>query len=620
MILGQGSAQSETALLLEYQHFLQTAERTLTPVILRRLQEAPLVMQRRIGKAIVQWTDEDLLALYRQRGKTTRYGYSAFWAFLLFRGYRQATVPLLTQLPFMLTRHFRPALAVYRQRLAQAQATLGYRQGQVGTELRLLIALLVVTGKPLEQLTRPDFDAFQAAYQTAYRAAKRRAQGGPDTRLTRLEYYLVHWHILTPAKVVFRHEEHFAQLRHPAIRQAILTYMQWCEARYKASTIHTQRAALLHFFRWLQAQDAEQRDLGCVTRPLALAYAHYLKQCADDHTYSPKYASDLYRCVRRFYDFVVEERLATAPDRNPFTRKDLAQAPDPVPRYLADHEVRTILDYCHHHSTLKERTLIITLLHTGIRAAELAALKVTDIVQVQNQWKLHIHEGKGLKDRVIPLTPQCLAVLQTWQAEGWERANPFLFTSYGRPWQGGTNVGTVIRTVGHKLGLHGITPHRFRHTFAVALLNYGMRESALQKLMGHATLNMTLEYARILDHTVEQAFNQAVAQMQVGPLSWVPDFFKADEYPLFAEADALSWIRLPHGYCRRHPKLHCESDVKCLLCERYQASPTDLPRLTEMHDRFVQLGLSVKASVVAAQIQALQRQPLPVRRSGIQLE
>jgi hypothetical protein len=272
--------------------------------------------------------------------------------------------------------------------------------------------------------------------------------------------------------------------------------------------------------------------------------------------------------------------------------------------------VRSLLDYCHHDGTLKERTLLITLLHTGIRAAELAALKATDIVQVQDKWKLHIHAGKGLKDRIIPLTPQCLAMLQAWQAEGWERANDFLFTRYGRPWQGGANICAVIRELGCKVGLEGITPHRFRHTFAVALLNYGMRESALQKLMGHATLNMTLEYARILDQTVEQAFTQAVEQMQVGPLSWVPTFFQPEEYRLFAEGDTVNWIRLPHGFCRRHPKLHCESDVKCLLCDRYYAAPEDLPRLQEMYARFVQLGMAVKAEVVAAQIRRLQALPV----------
>jgi hypothetical protein len=133
-----------------------------------------------------------------------------------------------------------------------------------------------------------------------------------------------------------------------------------------------------------------------------------------------------------------------------------------------------------------------------------------------------------------------------------------------------------------------------------------MRESALQKLMGHATLDMTLMYARILDRTVEQAFNTAVDQMHTGPISWVPNFFATEDYTLFTEGDAVSWIRLPHGYCRRNPKLHCESDVKCLLCDRFVASAGDLPRFREMHERFQALGLDVKAEVVAAQIRRLE--------------
>jgi hypothetical protein len=94
--------------------------------------------------------------------------------------------------------------------------------------------------------------------------------------------------------------------------------------------------------------------------------------------------------------------------------------------------------------------------------------------------------------------------------------------------------------------------------------------------------------------------------MQVGPLSWVPSFFAQGEYTLFAEGDAVSYIRLPHGYCRRNPKLHRESDVKCLLCDRYAATPADLPRLREMHDRFQTLGLQIEADVVAAQIRRME--------------
>lgn len=124
--------------------------------------------------------------------------------------------------------------------------------------------------------------------------------------------------------------------------------------------------------------------------------------------------------------------------------------------------------------------------------------------------------------------------------------------------------------------------------------------------MGHATLGMTLEYARILDHTVEQSFTEAVSHMQEDSLSWVPNFFLQEDYTLFVEGDAVSWIRLPLGYCRRNAKLHCESDVKCLLCDRFAIGKEDLPRLQQMYERFLKLGLKVKADVVAAQIQRLE--------------
>ena len=260
--------------------------------------------------------------------------------------------------------------------------------------------------------------------------------------------------------------------------------------------------------------------------------------------------------------------------------------------------------YCSTHASLLERVVVTTLLHTGIRACELAALTSRDIIQVQGRSKLHIHEGKGLKDRIIPLTQPCLEMLRAWEQEGKAAASSYLFTSHGRPWST-TQVCTLIRELGIKLGLSGLTPHRFRHTFAVALLNYGIRESALQKVMGHKTLNMTLEYARILDTTVEKAFTETVERMQTDSRSWVPSFFATEEYTLFAEGDALSWIRLPIGYCRRNPKLHCESDVKCLLCERFTSTAHDLARLQEMQARFEKLGLEVKAEVVAAQIRRL---------------
>ncbi len=103
------------------------------------------------------------------------------------------------------------------------------------------------------------------------------------------------------------------------------------------------------------------------------------------------------------------------------------------PRYLSDQELRKVLVYCEQEASLYEKTMILTLLHRGIRAMEFAQLKVSDVVQIGGIWKLHIHQGKGLKDRMIPLTPQCLTALQNWQEHGWERVNDYLFTRHGLP-------------------------------------------------------------------------------------------------------------------------------------------------------------------------------------------
>lgn len=610
MILGRGTAQTYEAITSEYSLFLETCGHIKSPRRLKNLREVPAIFARRINKPIAQWSDEDIFALYEGKAKATGIRYNVFVSFLLFRGYRRASLRLLTTLPIRLGGQWERAALPYQERLQQTTSELGYAcksDAGDGKTLDLLLWLLTVRGKLLEEITRSDFDQFRDEYHQWYRQEKRRKDGRPDPRLYRLERYLTHWGIIAPAKPVARHEQRFAHLEHQAFRHAVTRYLQWQEAKFSLSTLNSHRTALLTFFQWVREHYPAISRLDSVSREMSLAYAQYLKDQVEAGRYAKGYRNDLYNCVRLFFDFVIDERLDTSPDRNPFSSRDLPKKPDMIARYLPDQDLKKVLEYCERAGTLFEKTMVTVLLHTGIRAMEFAQLRASDIVQIGGVWKLHIHEGIGLKDRLIPLTPQCLAALQAWQEQKWERINDYLFTRYGRPWKTNSAITLAVEQLGRKAGIVGLTAHRFRHTFAVALLNYGLRESALQKLMGHATLGMTLEYARILDETVEKAFGEAVGQMQQdGVHSWVPNFFVQEDYTLFVEGDAVSWIRLPLGYCRRNAKLHCESDVKCLLCDRFAIGKEDLPRLQQMYERFLSLGLKVKAEVVAAQIHRLE--------------
>jgi site-specific recombinase XerD len=609
MILGRGEAKSDAAILAEYRSLLcdPNTSGVSNPAVLHSLEDAPVLMLKSIGKPVAQWSCANVLRCLLAHQKSARYYRAAFVAFLIFRGYFCPTLDFIAQAQLELSRMHRDCLAPFRRRVEDTHRSLGYGRSVsgAGTLLNVLIALLATTGKPLNEITRDDFEIFRSTYQSRYRALKMRADGRPDARIFRLESILVQWQVIPRAQRVFKHDLYFAQLKHAAIRKAILIYLRWCDSAYSASTINSCRAGILTFFLWLQERHPDLRRLDGVTRDISVEFAAELKARTLSARYTAHYATDLNRRVRLFYQFCVDERVPTAPLRCPFHIKDIARSADPVPRYLTDTDIQAILRYCSTEASLYERVIVTTLLHTGIRAAELAALKASDVVQIQGRWKLHIHEGKGLKDRLIPLTDLCLATLREWQDKGWNRTTDHLFSHFGLPWRTAAAAQAMIRRIGQRLGVDGLTPHRFRHTFAVALLNYGMRESALQKLMGHATVGMTLEYARILDKTVEAGFNLAVEKMQDAVQSQVPTFWRTEDYTLFAEGDTVSWIRLPHGYCRRNPKLHCESDVKCLICDRFAATPEDLPRLRAMHDRFVQLGMTVKANVVAAQIARL---------------
>ncbi len=609
MIIGRGTATTDAEIIAEYCQFM-TTYRDLREKTLTDLLATPSVMCKRIGKPILEWTNEEIQAVFADRSKRRGYFYHSFLIFLFFRGYRRASIPLIGALNIVLSRHWTSFVAPYRLKVAQAQQELGYSDptkggGSDGTLVSLLLLLLICTGKALEEITRADFEAFAEEYQSWYLRTITHT-GHTDSRVARIERFLTHWGIIPPKRRVFRHEDHFAQIQHPAMREAILHYMKWCEAKYEPSTIDNHRIAVFTFFQWFQGRYPEVDRLSGISRDTALSYGLYLKEQTEVGRYGNSYRRNLHSRVRFFFDFLVEERIVDAPSRNPFSLGDLPRNPDMLPRYLTDQELRTILSYCEHEATLFERTMVITLLHTGIRAIEFALLKASDIVQIGGVWKLHIHQGKGLKDRMIPLTSQCLAVLQTWKEEGWEQIADYLFTRHGFPWQGSSAVSRRVHDLGNKLSIQGLSAHRFRHSFAVALLNYGIRESALQKLMGHASLDMTLEYARILDQTVEHAFTEALEQMQEGPHSWVPSFFVQEDYTLFAQGNSVAWIRLPMGYCRRNVKLHCESDVKCLLCDRFAMSKEDLPQLQQMHERFTKLGLKMKADVVATQIQRLE--------------
>lgn len=165
-----------------------------------------------------------------------------------------------------------------------------------------------------------------------------------------------------------------------------------------------------------------------------------------------------------------------------------------LPLVLGTEEVFDVLSVI---KNLKHRSIIMFIYSTGVRISECVNIKLTDIDSKRMQ--VNIQEGKGLKQRKVPLSPVLLKILRRYYKE--YKPQYYLFEGAGGK---GTHLGvTAVRELCKKaryltpsITKH-YTPHTFRHCFATHLLEQGTNLLIIQRLMGHASLSNTLKYLHV---------------------------------------------------------------------------------------------------------------------------
>jgi len=161
------------------------------------------------------------------------------------------------------------------------------------------------------------------------------------------------------------------------------------------------------------------------------------------------------------------------------------------------------------------RTIMMVLYGTGVRRTELSLLKVTDIDS--KRMMVHIRQGKGARDRDIPLSPKLLdALREYWR---WKKPRCYLFPSTAghRGVEAPMSDKVVWWAVKEAARRAGITrkvgPHTFRHSFATELLEAGTDLRTIQLLMAHARLEDTTLYLHL---------SRRHLKMTVNPLDQLP--------------------------------------------------------------------------------------------------
>jgi integrase/recombinase XerD len=194
--------------------------------------------------------------------------------------------------------------------------------------------------------------------------------------------------------------------------------------------------------------------------------------------------------LRFFYGVTLNE--ATVPERIPYAR-----TPRKLPVVLSTDEIVRFLEAV---SSLKSRAALTTAYAAGLRASEVAGLRIEDIDS--GRGVILVRQGKGGKDRNVMLSAQLLDILRTY----WRFARPQRFLFPGRDEDRPINPTTLhaaCRSAAKAAGLSKrVTLHTLRHSFATHLLENGADIRIIQALLGHANLSSTARYTQVASHTI----------------------------------------------------------------------------------------------------------------------
>ena len=219
---------------------------------------------------------------------------------------------------------------------------------------------------------------------------------------------------------------------------------------------------------------------------------------------SPKTITCHLQTIRLFFDYLIDEGQASM--ENP-VRKISIRLPKPLPRHLKDAEVEKFLSVI---TDPRDRAMFLLMLRSGLRVQEVAHLTL-DAVEYRKR-QVFVASGKGVKDRVVYLSDDARAALETYlQKRSSKKGALFLV-------QKGTLRGEPISLRGiqkrieyytRQTGLD-VSCHRLRHTFATQLLNADADLATIQDLLGHAHITTTQRYCRAANLKVQRDYYKAM--------------------------------------------------------------------------------------------------------------
>jgi len=275
---------------------------------------------------------------------------------------------------------------------------------------------------------------------------------------------------------------------------------------YSSGTKTAYASHLTRFFEWMEGKDI--RDVRRVGKDLLRAYLLHLSELRiEDKPLGWGTVCVRVRSVKRFFEYLEATQQILV---NPAEAIQEPKRATRLPKFiLSQEQVEKFLGSCDLSTPagVRSRAILEVFYSTGIRLGEMTVLKVEDVNL--EEGLLRVNEGKGAKDRVVPLGKQAAVFLKSYLSDirpKLVRKNDegHLWVSlYGTPLSK-ESIEAMVKRAGRAAGMV-VSPHTLRHTFATHMVKNGADIILVSQLLGHADLRSTQIYVRVAGVDVKKS-------------------------------------------------------------------------------------------------------------------
>ena len=221
----------------------------------------------------------------------------------------------------------------------------------------------------------------------------------------------------------------------------------------------------------------------------------YLSEYQQTSQCSKSNIDNIRRILSSYFSWLEDEDYIV---KSPVRRIHKIKSNQPVKETYTDESLEIMRDQC---GCLRDLALIDLLSSTGMRVGELVRLNRSDIDFENRECVVF---GKGSKERPVYFDARTKIHLKNYLDSRTDK-NPALFVSLIQPFKRLEISGVEIRlrNLGRKLGITKVHPHKFRRTLATRAIDKGMPIEQVQRLLGHAKIDTTMQYAMVNQNNVK---------------------------------------------------------------------------------------------------------------------